>query len=121
MIILAGVLNFTVFVFFFVWSLFCYVNHVLIVHSSHATVSLRKREPVALFKLLSCCHVAVTLNPEIFARILFSRIALKDIFCDAKNSRLEHDLHISLSGREISAFCGDFIFSKLHICEVSRK
>ena len=39
---------------------------------------------------------ANTVNPEIFARILFSRKALRHI-CDAKHSRLGHDLSISVN------------------------
>ena len=70
-------------------------------------------------------------NPDILAIILLSRIALKDIsyvnpeifsiisvkrhVCDAKNSRLGHDLHISVNNRVISAFHEDFIFTKLCI------
>ena len=38
----------------------------------------------------------------------------------AKNSRLVHDLPISVIGRVISPFREDFIFTKLRICEVSR-
>ena len=54
-----------------------------------------------------------TVNPEIFARFLFSRIALKDSFCDAKSSRLGHDLHKPVNDRVISTFKEDFIFMKL--------
>ena len=53
-----------------------------------------------------------TVNPEIFARILFSRIALRHIW-DVKNSRQGHDLPISVNDRVISAFREDFIFTKL--------
>ena len=57
-----------------------------------------------------------TVNREIFARILFLRIALKSYL------RLGHDLPISVNKRVIhKAFREDFIFRKLHICEVSRK
>ena len=56
--------------------------------------------------------LSVTVNPEIFARILFSQTALKHI-CGATNSRLGHDLHILVSDRVISAFRKDFIFTKL--------
>ena len=43
------------------------------------------------------CHTEThftTVNSEIFARILFSRIALKDIFIKVKKSRLRHNLPI---------------------------
>ena len=65
-------------------------------------------------------YLPLTVNLEIFARILFSRIALRHI-CDANYSRLGHDLHISVNERVISAFRKDFIFTKLRICNVSRK
>ena len=65
--------------------------------------------------------VFITVNPEIFARILFSRIALKDILAGAKNSPLVHDLPISVINGVISLFREDFIFTKLGICEVLRK
>ena len=38
--------------------------------------------------------------------------------CDVKNSRLGHDLPIPVIKRVISQFREDFIFTKLHICEV---
>ena len=57
-----------------------------------------------------------TVNQEIFARILFSRIAVKDIF-----ATLDHDLCVSVNYRVISLFHEDFIFMKLHILEVSQK
>ena len=60
-----------------------------------------------------------TVNSEFFARILFSRIALKDI-CDVKNSGQGRDLLISVK-RVISPIREDIIFTKLCICEVSRK
>ena len=62
-----------------------------------------------------------TVNPEFFARILFSGIAIKRHICDSKNSRLGHDLHTSGNDSVISAFREDLIFTKLRICEVSRK
>ena len=66
------------------------------------------------------CNFPKTVNPEISARILFSRIALKDIL-QHLNSRLGNDLPISVTDRVISPFCEDIVFTKLHICEVSRK
>ena len=62
-----------------------------------------------------------TVNPEIFARILFSRIALKDLFATLKNLGQGHDFPISVDDRTISLFYEDFIFTKLRICEVTRK
>ena len=53
--------------------------------------------------------------------ILFLRNSFKRHICDAKNSRLGHDLHISVNNRVILAFREDFIFTKLHICEVFAK
>ena len=47
--------------------------------------------------------------------------SVKRHICDAKNSRLGHDLRILVKDRVISAFREDFIFTKLRICEVSRK
>ena len=76
-----------------------------------------------LFRPLATKNVRVhtvqtnTLNSEIFARILFSQIALRHI-CDVKNVRLWHDLPIPLNDKGISPFHKDFIFKKLHICEV---
>ena len=44
-----------------------------------------------------------TLNPETFARILFLRIALKDIFVTLKFATIGHDLHIPVNDIVISA------------------
>ena len=52
-----------------------------------------------------------TVNLEIFTRILFSQIALRHI-CDAKNSRLEHGLHISVNDIVVLAFHKD-LFSHM--------
>ena len=41
--------------------------------------------------------------------------------CAAKNSRLVHYLPITVIDGVISPFCGDFIFTKLSLCQVSRK
>ena len=46
-----------------------------------------------------------------FARILFSRIALRHI-CDGQNSQPGHDLHISVNDRVISPYRESFIFTK---------
>ena len=56
-----------------------------------------------------------TVNPEIFARILFLRIGLKDIFATLKNSRLWHDLPISVNDSVFSAFLEDSIFTKVSL------
>ena len=52
-----------------------------------------------------------TVNPEIFARFLFSRYALKDLFATLK-FQLWHDLPISVNDRVISPFREDFVFTK---------
>ena len=51
---------------------------------------------------------------------IFSNSVKKNI-CDAKNSRLGHDLRISVKDSVISSFHVDFILTKLRICEVSEK
>ena len=59
----------------------------------------------------------ITVNSEIFARILFSRIALKHIFSTLK-IRQGRDLPISVNDRMISPIHEDFIFAKLRkFCE----
>ena len=50
-----------------------------------------------------------TINSEIFAK------SIKRHICDVKNSRLEHDLPVSVNDRMISSFPTGYI------CEVSRK
>ena len=57
-------------------------------------------------------------NLEIFARILFSRIALKT-YLGSLNLQLGHDLPISVNDRLISPYRESFIFTKLSIWEVS--
>ena len=53
-----------------------------------------------------------TVNSDIFARILFSRIrGIKRHICDVENSRLGHDLHQKMT--VISPFREGFIFVKL--------
>ena len=47
----------------------------------------------------------------LFARILFSQIALKNI-CDVKKSRLGHDLPLSVNDRMISPLREGFILAK---------
>ena len=49
--------------------------------------------------------IYTTVYSEIFARFLFLRIALKDIFATLQNSRLSHDLRSSVNDRMISLFC----------------
>ena len=69
------------------------------------------------------CHVFElnTKNPEIFCDTFFSRITLKDIFVTSKILQLVHDLSISVNDILISPFRKEFIFTKLRLCEVSRK
>ena len=55
---------------------------------------------------------SLTVNPEIFARILFKRR-----ICDVKNS-LGHDLPISVEDRVILQFGEGFIFTQLRSWEV---
>ena len=62
----------------------------------------------------------ITVNPEIFARILFSQTALKE-YCKVKNSRLGHYLPLPVNDRVILPLFEDFIFTKLRIGEVSQK
>ena len=59
--------------------------------------------------------VLVTVNSEI------SPNSIKRHICDAKNLRLGHDLPSSVDERMILLFREGFIFTKLRICEVSRK
>ena len=54
-----------------------------------------------------------TVNLEIFARILFSRIELKDKFSMPINSSLWYVLPLSVDDRVISLFLEGFIFTKL--------
>ena len=62
-----------------------------------------------------------TVNPEIFARILFIANSVKSHFCQVKNLRLCRDLPTSVNDKEFSPFRKGFIFVKLRICKVSRK
>ena len=50
---------------------------------------------------------------EIFAKILFFANSVKRHICDAKNSRLGHDLYIAVNDRVISAFRKDFYFHEI--------
>ena len=47
--------------------------------------------------------------------------SVKRHICDVKHSRPGHSLPLSVNDRVISPFREDFIFTKLRICEVSRK
>ena len=60
------------------------------------------------------------MNPEFVASFIFANSDLRHI-CDNMNSQLGHDLLILVNDRVISPFREDFIFTKLRICEVSRK
>ena len=46
---------------------------------------------------------------------------VKRHICDVKYSQLGHNLTISINDRVISPLHGGFVFTKLRICEVSRK
>ena len=65
-----------------------------------------------------------TVNSEILARILFLRIALKDIFATLKNLQLGHDLPASVNDsvilplREVFFLISQKFASR---CEVSQK
>ena len=52
--------------------------------------------------------------------IIFANSGKRHI-CDVKNSRLGHGLPISVNDRVIAPIREDSIFTKLRICEVSRK
>ena len=58
-----------------------------------------------------------TVNSEIFVRILFSGIVVKDVFAMFKNSRCGPYLPISVNGRVILSFCEVLILPKLSTCE----
>ena len=51
----------------------------------------------------------------------FAAKSVKRHICDFQNSQLVHGLPISVDERVIFTFREDFIFTKLRICEVSRK
>ena len=54
-----------------------------------------------------------TVNLEIFRDNFIFANSVKRHICDAKNSRLTHNFHISVNDNVISPFCEDFIFTKL--------
>ena len=56
-----------------------------------------------------------------FRENFISANSIKRHICDVQTSRLRHDLPISVNDREILLFREGLIFTKLHICEVSRK
>ena len=62
-----------------------------------------------------------TVDSEIFARIFFFANSIKRHISDVKNSQLRQDLPISINDRVILPFREGFIFTKLRMCEVSRK
>ena len=45
--------------------------------------------------------------------------SVKRHFCDAKNSQLGHDLHISVNNRVISAFRKDFFRESITLAKIS--
>ena len=53
----------------------------------------------------------VTINLEICENFIFAN-SLKRHICDVKNSRLGHDLPISVNDKVIPSFRMDFIFMK---------
>ena len=57
-----------------------------------------------------------TVNLEIFARILFSRVVLKAYLARKKNRDFD-----MIKDKEFSLFREEFIFAKLRMREVSRK
>ena len=56
-----------------------------------------------------------TVNPDLFAN------SVKIHICDFKISRLGSDIPACVNDRVISSFREGFIFTKLRVCEVSRK
>ena len=47
--------------------------------------------------------------------------SIKRHFCDVRNSRLVHYIIVSVNDRAVVPFREGFNFTKLRICEVSRK
>ena len=78
------------------------------------------RTSVNVLKFQIHLLLSTTVNLEIFARISFLQIALKDILATL-NTLLGHDLSISVTDRVIAPFRGDFVFTKVPICEILRK
>ena len=64
--------------------------------------------------------LTIAVNSEIFPRILFSRIALKDIFATLK-SQIGQNLTTSVNNRVILPIRVGFIFTKLREIKLSRK
>ena len=60
----------------------------------------------------------ITVN---FAKIIIFAKSVKSHISNFKNSRLGHDLPISVNDRVTAQNREVFIFMKLRICEVSRK
>ena len=58
---------------------------------------------------------------EFYFRGIFFANSVKRHICDVKNSRLGYDLPTPVNVRMILPFREGFIFTKLSICEVSRK
>ena len=68
-------------------------------------------------------HVCIFINCKFGnfrENFVFANNAKRQV-CDFKNSRLGHDLHISVIYRVISPFREGFIFTKFRIFEVSQK
>ena len=56
-----------------------------------------------------------------FSRKFYFSSSVKTHICDVENSRQGRDLPISVNDSVISPIRDDFIFTKLRMCEVSRK
>ena len=65
-------------------------------------------------------EVSLNMHKYLVKNFIFTNRVKRHI-CDDINSRLGHDLRILVNHRVISAFHEDFIFTKLCICEASRK
>ena len=66
------------------------------------------------------CLQQYTVTSEIFSRVLFPRITLKDIFAtlQIRDYDMIYNVITSVGGRVISPFCEVFIYTKLCIREV---
>ena len=71
----------------------------------------------------ACVHHVFYCKFEFFRGNFIIANGVKIHICDDLhvNSRLRHDLPITVNDRVILPFCEDFTFAKLRICEVSRK
>ena len=67
------------------------------------------------------CRTLYYCKVGIFREIVIFVNCVKRHICEVKNSRLGHDLPISVNDKVIQPFREDFIFTKLRIREVLRK